>query len=93
MQSTTKFIGLDVSKEKFRLPLQMKDRPSLGITVPLRIRPPRCVNSSKSLGLHIPCPFCEAGPTGYETHRWIESMGHMVWSSPLPSSPNVQETG
>ena len=48
MQSTTKFIGLDVSKEKFRLPLQMKDRPSLGITVPLRIRLPRCVNSSKA---------------------------------------------
>ena len=48
----------------------------------------------KSLGLHIPCPSAMR-PVRQVTKltAGLNLWGHIVWSSLLPSSPNVQETG
>lgn len=76
MKSTTKFIGLDVSKEKNSVAIadEGQDKPRYYGTIahtPAALR-----KLIKELGPASSLSFCyEAGPTGYETYRWIESMG------------------
>lgn len=76
MQSATKYVGLDVSKEKISVAIADtgRDAPRYYGTIP---HTPAAIRKLiKQLGDPCNLSFCyEAGPTGYETHRWIESMG------------------
>lgn len=77
MQYATKFIGLDVSKEKIAVAIAdagSRDLPRYYGSIPHTAAALRKL--IKELGPAHLLAFCyEAGPTGYETHRWIESMG------------------
>lgn len=77
MYSATKFIGLDVSKEKISVAIAeagSRDLPRYYGSIPHTAAALRKL--IKELGPAQSLAFCyEAGPTGYETHRWIESMG------------------
>lgn len=76
MQSTTKYIGLDVSKEKIAVAIADEGRelPRYYGTIPHN--PAALRKLIRELGPASSLSFCyEAGPTGYETYRWIQSMG------------------
>jgi transposase len=76
MQYATKFIGLDVSKEKISVAIAEagREEPRFYGTIPHT--PEALRKLIKQLGEVSTLSFCyEAGPTGYETYRWIESMG------------------
>ena len=76
MQSTTKFIGLDVSKEKIAVAVAEagREEPRWYGTIPHTAEALRKL--IKQLGDKDTLAFCyEAGPTGYEAYRWITSMG------------------
>jgi transposase len=76
MQFTTKIIGLDVSKEKIAVAIAEagREEPRWYGTIPHT--PEALRKLIKQLGEPAILEFCyEAGPTGYEAHRWIESMG------------------
>lgn len=76
MQSTTKFIGLDVSKEKIAVAIAEagREEPRWYGTIPHTAEALRKL--IKQLGDKETLSFCyEAGPTGYEAYRWITSMG------------------
>lgn len=91
MQSTTKFIGLDVSKEKIAVAIAEEGRelPRYYGTIPHS--PAALRKLIKELGPADSLSFCyEAGPTGYETYRWIESMGAactVIAPSLMPKRP------
>lgn len=76
MQFTTKFVGLDVSKEKIAVAIAEvgREEPRWYGTIPHT--PEALRKLIKQLGEPATLAFCyEAGPTGYETCRWVESMG------------------
>jgi len=76
MQSTTKFVGLDVSKEKISVAIAdvSGEAPRYYGSIPHT--PAALRKLIKELGPAETLSFCyEAGPTGYETYRWITSMG------------------
>ena len=76
MQSTTKFIGLDVSKEKIAVAIADAGREAPRFYGTIAHTPGALRKLIKALGPAESLAFCyEAGPTGYETHRWITSMG------------------
>ncbi|EDW6383949.1 IS110 family transposase, partial [Salmonella enterica subsp. enterica] len=91
MQSTTKFIGLDVSKAKISVAIAdvSGEAPRYYGTIPHT--PAALRKLIKELGAAETLSFCyEAGPTGYETYRWIASMGaHCVVIAPslIPKRP------
>lgn len=84
MQSTTKFIGLDVSKEKISVAIADEGQAKPRYYGSIAHSPAALRKLIKELGPAHTLSFCyEAGPTGYETHRWIESMGaHCVVIAP-----------
>lgn len=84
MQSTTKFIGLDVSKEKISVAIADEGQAKPRYYGTIAHTPAALRKLIKELGPASSLSFCyEAGPTGYETHRWIESMGaHCVVIAP-----------
>jgi Transposase and inactivated derivatives len=91
MHSATKYIGLDVSKEKISVAIadEGKETPRYYGTIahtPAAIR-----KLIKNLGPADSLSFCyEAGPTGLETCRWIESMGAncvVIAPSLIPKRP------
>jgi transposase len=91
MQSATKFIGLDVSKEKISVAIADagRDLPRYYGAIPHTAAALRKL--IKELGPASTLSFCyEAGPTGYETYRWIESMGAsctVIAPSLMPKRP------
>ncbi|MGG4035835.1 IS110 family transposase [Paenibacillus cisolokensis] len=76
MQSTTKYIGLDVSKEKISVAIADAGREQPRYYGTIAHSAAALRKLIKELGPASSLSFCyEAGPTGYETFRWIESMG------------------
>ncbi|WP_258171232.1 transposase [Paenibacillus sp. R14(2021)] len=76
MNSTTKYIGMDVSKETIAVAIAESGReePRFWGTIPHK---PEAVRKLlKQLGEKEQLEVCyEAGPTGYELYRWLTSMG------------------
>ncbi|OUS76144.1 IS110 family transposase [Paenibacillus sp. MY03] len=92
MHSATKYVGLDVSKEKISVAIAdagSRDLPRYFGTIPHTAAALRKL--IKEIGPAGTLAFCyEAGPTGYETHRWIESMGAsctVIAPSLMPKRP------
>lgn len=91
MQSTTKFIGLDVSKEKISVAIAEAghEKPRYYGSIPHT--PAALRKLIKEIGPADLLSFCyEAGPTGYETYRWIQSMGAsciVIAPSLIPKRP------
>ncbi|WP_058300737.1 IS110 family RNA-guided transposase [Gorillibacterium timonense] len=76
MKFTTKYIGLDVSKEKIAVAIADAGTEAPRYYGTISHTPAAIRKLLKELGPANSLAFCyEAGPTGYETHRWIESMG------------------
>lgn len=76
MQYTRKYVGLDVSKEKIAVAIAVDGREAPRYYGTILHTPAALRKLIKELGPAESLSFCyEAGPTGYETHRWIESMG------------------
>ncbi|WP_178020821.1 IS110 family transposase [uncultured Paenibacillus sp.] len=94
MQSTTKFIGLDVSKEKISVAVADAGGESPRYYGSISHTAAALRKLIKELGPAETLSFCyEAGPTGYETYRWISSMGaHCVVIAPslIPKRPGDQ---
>jgi len=94
MQSTTKFVGLDVSKEKIAVAIADSngESPRYYGSIPHSAAALRKL--IKELGPAYTLSFCyEAGPTGYETYRWITSMGAqcaVIAPSLIPKRPGDQ---
>ena len=92
MHYATKFIGLDVSKEKISVAIAdagSRDLPRYYGSIPHTAAALRKL--IKEIGPAHLLAFCyEAGPTGYETYRWIESMGAsctVIAPSLMPKRP------
>jgi transposase len=92
MHSATKFVGLDVSKEKISVAIAdggNRDLPRYYGAIAHTAAALRKL--IKELGPAEQLAFCyEAGPTGYETYRWIKSMGaHCTVIAPslMPNRP------
>ncbi|RUS47855.1 IS110 family transposase [Cohnella sp. AR92] len=76
MHSATKYVGLDVSKEKISVAIADAGREAPRYYGTIAHTPAAIRKLIKELGPADSLTFCyEAGPTGFETHRWIESMG------------------
>lgn len=76
MHSATKYVGLDVSKEKISVAIADTGREAPRYYGTIVHTPAAIRKLIKDLGPAASLAFCyEAGPTGFETHRWIESMG------------------
>ncbi|MNJ41446.1 Transposase IS116/IS110/IS902 family protein [compost metagenome] len=94
MQSITKFVGLDVSKEKISVAIadSTGEAPRYYGSIPHSAAALRKL--IKELGPADTLSFCyEAGPTGYETYRWITSMGAkcaVIAPSLIPKRPGDQ---
>ncbi|WP_308637122.1 IS110 family RNA-guided transposase [Paenibacillus silvisoli] len=91
MQYVTKFVGLDVSKEKISVAIADAGRDLPRYYGTIAHTPAALRKLIKELGPASELAFCyEAGPTGYETHRWIESMGAsctVIAPSLMPKRP------
>jgi len=91
MQYVTKFIGLDVSKEKISVAIADPGRELPRYYGTIAHTPGALRKLIKELGPADSLAFCyEAGPTGYETQRWIESMGAscvVIAPSLMPKRP------
>jgi transposase len=91
MQFTTKYVGLDVSKEKISVAIADEGRELPRYYGTITHTPAALRKLIKDLGPANSLAFCyEAGPTGYETHRWIESMGAsctVIAPSLMPKRP------
>ncbi|MFM9332472.1 IS110 family transposase, partial [Paenibacillus mesotrionivorans] len=91
MHSTTKFIGLDVSKETIAVAIAEvgQEAPRYWGTIPHT--PAALRKLIRTLGPAETLSFCyEAGPTGYETYRLLHAMGaHCVVIAPslMPRRP------
>jgi len=94
MQYTPKFVGLDVSKEKISVAIAdaTGGAPRYYGSIPHSAAALRKL--MKELGPADTLSFCyEAGPTGYETYRWINSMGAecvVIAPSLIPKRPGDQ---
>jgi transposase len=94
MQDTTKYVGLDVSKEKISVAIAVEGReaPRYWGTIPHK--PEAIRKLIKQLGDPKTLEFCyEAGPTGYELYRWLISMGakcSVIAPSLIPKRPSEQ---
>lgn len=77
MKCTTKYIGLDVSKEKIAVAVADEGREPARYYGMIPHTPAGLRKLIKQLSEeNTTLLFCyEAGPTGYETYRWIHSMG------------------
>lgn len=76
MQSITKFVGLDVSKEKISVAIADAGRESPRYYGSIPHTAAALRKLMKELGPVENLLFCyEAGPTGFETYRWITSLG------------------
>uniref|UniRef100_UPI0003658D84 IS110 family transposase n=1 Tax=Paenibacillus ginsengihumi TaxID=431596 RepID=UPI0003658D84 len=76
MKYATKFIGLDVSKEKIAVAVADSGREAPRYLGAIPHKPEAIRKLIKQLGDPSTLSFCyEAGPTGYELYRWIQSMG------------------
>lgn len=92
MKLTTKYVGLDVSKEKIAVAIadQGRDAPRFYGTIshnPDAVR--RLMRKLSENGVKLEVCY-EAGPTGYELYRWITQMGiHCVVVAPsqIPVRP------
>lgn len=91
MQSTTKFVGLDVSKEKISVAIAEPGNEVPRYYGSIPHTPEALRKLIKQLGPAETLSFCyEAGPTGYSTYRWITSMGaHCIVVAPslIPKRP------
>jgi len=76
MKFTTKFVGMDVSKETIAIAIAKSGReePRFWGTIPHK---PEAVRKwLKEMGNKENLEVCyEAGPTGYELYRWLQAMG------------------
>lgn len=77
MKFTTKYIGLDVSKEKIAVAIAEEGREAPRYYGTIEHSPAGLRKLIKNLSdENTRLSFCyEAGPTGYETYRWIKNMG------------------
>lgn len=76
MKCTTKYVGLDVSKDKISVAVADEGREAPRYYGSINHTPAAIRKLIRNLGDPKSLVFCyEAGPTGYETYRWIESMG------------------
>lgn len=76
MHSITKFVGLDVSKEKISVAIADAAGGPTRYYGSIPHTPAALRKLIKALGSAQNLAFCyEAGPTGYETCRWLISMG------------------
>lgn len=92
MKFTTKYIGLDVSKEKISVAVAEEGREAPRYYGTIQHTPAAIRKLIKQLSSeNTILSFCyEAGPTGYETYRWIESMGAkctVIAPSLMPKRP------
>jgi transposase len=91
MKDTTKYVGLDVSKEKIAVAIADAGReaPRYWGTIPHK--PEAIRKLIKQLGDPKTLEFCyEAGPTGYDLYRWLLSMGTccaVIAPSLIPKRP------
>jgi transposase len=75
MQYVTKYIGLDVSKEKIAVAIADAGRETPRYHGTIAHTPEAIRKLIKQLGDPTTLAFCyEAGPTGYELYRWIIAM-------------------
>jgi transposase len=92
MHSATKYVGLDVSKEKISVAIADDGRELPRYYGTIAHTPAALRKLIKEIGPASSLAFCyEAGPTGYETHRWIESMGAsctVIAPSLMPKRPS-----
>lgn len=81
MKFTTKYVGLDVSKEKIAVAIADEGREAPRYYGTISHKPEALRKLIRTLSdEQTTLFFCyEAGPTGYETCRWIESMGAKCW--------------
>lgn len=75
MQYATKYIGLDVSKEKISVAIAETGREASRYYGTIAHKPEAIRKLIQQLGDPQTLSFCyEAGATGYELYRWIQSM-------------------
>jgi Transposase and inactivated derivatives len=91
MHFITKFVGLDVSKEKISVAIADSGNEAPRYYGSIPHTPEALRKLIKHLGPAETLSFCyEAGPTGYATYRWITSMGAhctVVAPSLIPKRP------
>jgi len=91
MKNTTKYIGLDVSKEKISVAIADAGREPSRYWGTISHKPEAVRKLLKQLGKPDELEVCyEAGPTGFELYRWISSMGiscTVIAPSHIPSRP------
>lgn len=91
MQDTTKYVGLDVSKEKISVAVADAGRQEPRYLGTIPHTPEAIRRLIKQLGDKSSLEVCyEAGPTGYELYRWFQSMGvncTVIAPSLIPKRP------
>lgn len=76
MKDTTKYVGLDVSKEKISVAIAEEGREQARYWGEIPHKPEAVRKLVKQLGLPSTLEVCyEAGPTGYDRYRCLTSMG------------------
>lgn len=91
MKDTTKYVGLDVSKEKISVAIAEEGREQARYWGEIPHKPEAVRKLVKQLGLPSTLEVCyEAGPTGYDLYRWLTSMGvscSVIAPSLIPARP------
>ncbi|MGG1311587.1 IS110 family transposase [Cohnella laeviribosi] len=94
MKDTTKYVGLDVSKEKISVAIADSGREPARYFGVIAHRPETVRRLLKKLGTPDQLELCyEARPTGFELYRWITAMGYsctVIAPSHTPSRPGDQ---
>ena len=95
MKHTTKYVGLDVSKDKIAVAIADEGRDAPRYYGTISHNPDAVSKLMRRLsGKDVVLEVCyEAGPTGFDLHRWITRMGiqcTVVAPSHIPSRPGDQ---